>query len=152
MKFLKSLFGLFFALYIPLTHVIIWTVIGLFVLIVVTVGLFIALSANPTRTANLRDIVIIVLAVITLITNIVISVLVASLIFNLHGLVGTVQSEIKPLLERANQTLQVVRNTTSLVNENIAGPAIKVASVLAGLRRGSKATKNRFLNRFGEKK
>ena len=127
--------------------IIIGFVAGLLVLIGLVVGLVFALSSNPDRTANLRDIVIVVLAFVTILTTLANGLLIAVLLYRVQGLVGTVQTEVKPILMRANQTMDVVRNTTSLVNENIARPAIRVASLLAGLRRGSKVTADRVTSK-----
>ena len=48
------------------------------------------------------------------------------------------QAEVTPMLMRVNQTVNVMRNTTTLVNENIAQPAMRVAGFFAGLRRSGK--------------
>jgi membrane-bound ClpP family serine protease len=118
------------------TKFIVGAVISLLVLMAAVVGLVFALSANPGRTANLRDIIFIVLAFVTLLINLVTGLLIALLIYRVQGLVVTVQTEVTPMLARASQTVNAVRNTTLLVNENIARPAIRVAGFLAGLRRG----------------
>ena len=130
------------------TKFIVSAVIGLLVLMAAVVGLVFALSANPARTANLRDIIIIVLAFVTLLTNLVTGLLIALLIYRVQGLVVTVQTEVTPMLARASQTVNAVRNTTTLVNENIARPAIRVAGFLAGLRRGGKVAKSKVSKIF----
>ena len=134
------------------TKFIIGAVVGLLVLMGAVVGLVFALSANPARTANLRDIIIVVLAFVTLLTNLVTGLLIGLLIYRVQGLVVTVQAEVQPMLARANQTMNVVRNTTSLLNENIAGPAVRVAGFLAGLRRGGKVAKNKSTKNSKERK
>jgi hypothetical protein len=132
----------------PKTKFMIGAAIGLLVFAGLIAGLVYALSANPARTANLRDIIIIVLAFVTLLTNFLTGLLVAVLIYRAQALLGMVQTEVKPVLMQANQTMKVVRNTTTLVNENIARPAIRVASLLAGLRRGSKVAQHKISKRF----
>ena len=118
--------------------------IGIVVLLALVGTAIYALTLNPGRTANLRDIIIVVLALVSILTTLANGVLIAVLLYRVQGLVGTVQTEIKPVLLRASQTVDVVRNTTTLVNENIAAPAIRVASILAGLRRGSKVARKKF--------
>ena len=127
--------------------IIIGFVAGLLVLIGLVAGLVFALSRNPDRTSNLRDIIIVVLAFVTILTTLANGLLIAVLLYRVQALVGTVQTEVKPILLRANQTMDVVRNTTSLVNENIARPAIRVASLLAGLQRGSKVAADKLTNK-----
>ena len=129
------------------TKLIVGAGVGLLALMGAIAGLVWALSANPARTANIRDIIIIVLAFVTIVSNLVTGVLVAALVYRVQSLVGTVQTEVKPMLVRANQTVNVVRNTTTLVNENIARPAIRMAGFLAGLRRGSKVVQRKIFRK-----
>ena len=131
--------------------IIISGVAGLLVLMGLVAGLVFALTNNPARTTNLRDIIIVVLAFVTILTTLANGVLISVLLYRMVGLVSTVQAEVTPMLMRVNQTVNVMRNTTTLVNENIAQPAMRVAGFFAGLRRSGKVAGRKTSKRFKEK-
>ncbi len=125
--------------------------IGIIVMVLVVLAAIGAagygLVMNPGFTAVLRDIFIIVLALVT----IVIGLFLAILIFQLQSLISLLRDEIKPILESANQTVSTVRGTTTFVSDAVVTPMINAASyasavrqtlkVLAGDNRGGKRKK-----------
>lgn len=125
--------------------------IAALIFIALIIGLIFALTINPARTANIRDIVIIVLAGVTILGTIANGVLIAIMLYRLQELISTVRTEVKPILLRVSQTVDVVRNTTSLVNENIARPAVRAASFLAVLRRKAKSVESKATPRKSSK-
>jgi O-antigen/teichoic acid export membrane protein len=107
----------------------IWLV--LFGLLVVT-GLSLigfGLVTHPNFTAVLRDISIIVLALVTVVIGLFLTIL----IFQLQSLTALLRDEIKPILESANDTANTVRGTTTFVSDAVVTPMIQVASVVAGV-------------------
>jgi hypothetical protein len=84
----------------------------------------------PLFTAVLRDIFIIVLALVT----IVIGLFLAILIFQLQSLIALLRNEIKPILESANETASTVRGTTSFVSDAVVTPMISAASFASAVR------------------
>jgi len=88
------------------------------------------LVTHPPLTAVLRDVFIIVLALVT----IVISLFLIILIFQLQSLIALLRDEIKPILESANQTASTVRGTTTFVSDAVVTPVIQAASYAAAVR------------------
>ena len=87
------------------------------------------LAAHPRATAVLRDISIIVLALVT----VVIGLFLVILIFQLQSLIALLRDEIKPILDSANETASTVRGTTTFVSDAVVTPMIHVASLSAGI-------------------
>jgi hypothetical protein len=93
------------------------------------------LVSNPPFTAVLRDVFIIVLALVTVIIGLFLIIL----IFQLQSLMALLRDEIKPILESANQTASTVRGTTTFVSDAVVTPVIQAASLAAGVRQTLKA-------------
>lgn len=108
-------------------------VIGLVLIAVVVVALLglagYGLATHPRATAVLRDIAIIVLALVT----VVIGLFLVVLIFQLQSLTALLRDEIKPILDSANETASTVRGTTTFVSDAVVTPMIQVASLAAGV-------------------
>jgi hypothetical protein len=47
--------------------------------------------------------------------------------------------EIKPILEKTNETVGMVRGTTSFVGENVVKPVTRATAYVSGLRAGIRA-------------
>lgn len=104
------------------------------------------LLLDPARTANIRDIVIILTAIVLIFISSAIGVLLAILIYRIQELTHFLRAELVPLLARvqqmttdAKQTVSTVRGTTEFVSDTIAKPAIKVASFVTGVQQMAKA-------------
>jgi hypothetical protein len=129
--------------------------IGLGVLLIlILIGLAgYGLISHPLLTAVLRDIFIIVLALVT----IVIGLFLAILIFQLQSLIALLRDEIKPILESTNQTVSTVRGTTTFVSDAVVSPMITAASYVAAVRQtiktlgGSGSRRQRTRNQQLEK-
>jgi len=108
---------------------------GLVLIALVVVAILAAIGyglvTHPPFTAVLRDISIIVLALVTG----VIGLFLIILIFQLQSLTALLRDEIKPILDSANQTANTVRGTTTFVSDAVVTPMIRVASVAAGVTR-----------------
>jgi hypothetical protein len=89
-----------------------------------------ALLTHPIFTAGLRDISIIVLALV----SVVIGLFLVVLIFQLQSLIALLREEVGPILESANQTANTVRGTTTFVSDAVVTPMINVASYASGVR------------------
>ena len=117
----------------------VWTtvgiVLGVLLILVVLTSIFLGLVTHPRFTAVLRDVAIIVLALVTKIT----SVLLAVLLFQLQSLTVLLRDEIQPILESINQTTSTVRGTTTFVSDTVVAPVIKVAGYVSGVRQASRA-------------
>jgi hypothetical protein len=104
---------------------------------------------DPLRTANIRDIVIILSAFGGLVMSIVLGVLLVILIYRLQELTSFLRGEIVPMLTDIETTLKTVRGTTTFVSDNVAKPTIKVASFVAGVQQMAKSANDRVRNRTG---
>jgi hypothetical protein len=102
--------------------------------VIVTIGVIWWLAIDPARTANVRDIVIILFAISMILISIVTGALLAVLVYQLQALIRLLRTEIRPLIGDAKRTFTTVRGTTEFVSDSVAQPAIKVASFIAGLR------------------
>lgn len=113
-----------------------YVVIGV-VAILVLVGLFIwgllwlASNSGPEIEA-IRDIVIIILALESCIFGIAFILLLIMVI----RLVNMIEFEIKPILQKTNETVGTIRGTTQFVSQNVVQPVTKASSYAAGVRRG----------------
>jgi hypothetical protein len=111
-------------------------IVATVILILAIVGAAVyGLATNPPVTAVLRDISIIVLALVTIVTGIFVAVLV----FQLQSLIVLLRDEIFPILESVNQTVSTVRGTTTFVSDSVVSPMITVASYASAVRQSIKA-------------
>ncbi len=108
-------------------------------IIVMIVGMIMFLTADPARTANIRDIVIILFAFV----NVLIGALLVVLVFQLQLLIGFLRNELKPMMSDAQQMVQTVRGTTTFVSDSVAKPAIEIASFFARVRGMRDAVRNK---------
>jgi len=105
------------------------------VVIVAAIGAAIwGLATNAPATAVVRDIAIIVLALVTG----VIGVFLAILIFQVQSLIALLRNEIKPILDSANQTVSTVRGTSTFVSDTVVSPMIQALSFASGVRQTAK--------------
>ena len=81
--------------------------------------------------ATIRDIAIIIIAI----QSIVIGLLLGVLIWQIWRLIKMVQSEIKPIIQDAQDTVSTVRGTATFVSDNVVDPVIRTSKTMAGLRR-----------------
>ena len=112
------------------TRLLIGIIVAGLVFIIITVLIIWFLAYDPQRTANIRDMFIIALAFVSG----AIGVLLVVLIWQLQSLIVLLRNEIKPMLVNANQTVNTVRGTAVFMSDNLAKPAIKVASFFSGIR------------------
>lgn len=109
--------------------------IGLAVIIVIgliTFGLYMAIAhGDPAVFNKVRDLFIIILAMESIISGIVLVILVIQIAL----LVNLLRNEIKPILDSTNETVNTIKGTTAFVSNNLAAPVIKVNTYLAGLRK-----------------
>lgn len=112
----------------------VWRTIAIVVGVLLFVGLIAAsgygLVTHPDLTAVLRDVSIIVLALVTIIIGLFLIIL----IYQLQSLTALLRDEIKPILDSANQTASTVRGTTTFVSDTLVRPAINAWSYAAGAR------------------
>lgn len=81
-------------------------------------------------TAIIRDIAIIIIAI----QSIVIGLLIGILVWQVWRLIRMIQTEIKPIIEETQETVNTVRGTTSFVSNNLVQPIAKTGGYLSGAR------------------
>lgn len=117
---------------IPRSYVIIGVIVVVVLAILLILGiLWLATTQGATMEA-LRDIMIIVLALESCVFGIVLMLLLLMMI----RLINMLEFEIKPILEKTNETLGTVRGTTTFVSDHVVGPVTKASSYVAGFRSG----------------
>lgn len=95
----------------------------------------IALANNyAPQIEAIRDILIIGLALMSCVFAIVVMLLLVMVI----RLVNMLEFEIKPILEKTNETIGMVRGTTTFVSENVVKPVTKASSYAVATRRAIK--------------
>ncbi len=81
--------------------------------------------------ATLRDIAIIVVAI----ESIFVFVLLGILVWQIWRLTKMVQTEIKPIIEDAQETLSTLKATTTFMSDNVVRPVAKASSQVIATRR-----------------
>ena len=81
--------------------------------------------------ATIRDIAIIIIAI----QSIVIGALLGLLIWQIWRLVKTLQTDIKPIIQDTQSTVNTVRGTATFMSNNVVEPVVKTSGKVAGFRR-----------------
>lgn len=115
-----------------------WPVVGLAIVVAVFVivlvaALLVALLADPDDAATwvgiIRDLFIIVLAMEGMLMGLALIVLV----LQLAALVNLLQSEVKPIVDNASETVTTVRGTARFMSQNVVEPVVKFGALMAGV-------------------
>lgn len=113
-----------------------WVFLASLFLIILIAGVVLAVIAmvqNPTTTENIRDIVIIFMAIESLLIGVALIVL----IIQLARLTDLLVNEVKPILDSTNDTLGTIRGTTHFLSKNLVQPVVKMNSSFAAIRRAT---------------
>ena len=119
------------------------------VAVIIVVGLIagaIFLVYNPATAANVRDIMIIFMAL----EFVVIGAALVVLMFQLAVLTNMLQHEIKPILDSTNETMNTIRGTTTFLSDNLVEPVVKLNTYLAAITQVVDSLGT--LGRFGRRK
>jgi len=104
-------------------------VVGLVAIVVLIIGsLVFLLNQPPLQVARFRDIFIIFMAFVSILTGLALVILMVQL----ARLINLLQNEIKPIMDSTNETISNLRGTTVFLSENLVGPVIKLNEYLAG--------------------
>ena len=117
---------------VPRTYIVIGLIVALVLAVLMILGVVWLASTQGAKMEALRDIMIIVLALESCVFGIVLMLLLLMTI----RLVNMLEFEIKPILEKTNETLGTVRGTTTFVSDHVVQPVTKASSYVAGLRSG----------------
>jgi hypothetical protein len=101
------------------------------VLFIVLIGIAVWFLLQPnTRTAQIRDVFIILMALESLLLGLVLVIL----IIQLARLINLLQNEIKPILDSTNETVSTLRGTTAFLSNNLVEPVVKMNEYFAGIQ------------------
>lgn len=121
--------------HIPTWQIVVGVIVGL-LLTGLFIGGIIWLAANQAPTIEaLRDIFIIVLALEFCLFGIVLIMLLIMVI----RLITMLEFEIKPILEKTNDTVSTIRGTTNFVSQNVVEPMTKASAFASGVKAGWRA-------------
>jgi ABC-type spermidine/putrescine transport system permease subunit II len=101
------------------------------ILLAAVIGLMVWLVGNPATAEALRDAVIVMIALESVITGVAVIVLVVQV----ARLTALLQNEVRPLLEASNETLRTVRGTTTFLSENMVRPVVRLSGAMSAVRR-----------------
>ncbi len=87
------------------------------------------LVQNPTLAASVRDVFIILMALMMVFIGVALAVLAVQVAL----LTNLLRNELKPILEATQETVRTVRGTAVFLSENVAEPVIKLNAYVAGL-------------------
>lgn len=115
---------------------VIWiSVISVTVLLLALIGFVIWMAfAFPERVEAMRDVFILLFALVSCSAVVVMMMMLVAMI----RLINMIDYELKPILEKTNETVSMVQGTTNFVSKNVVQPAIETTSFIAGVRRGLK--------------
>lgn len=114
---------------------LIWGSIGaLVVFVAIIVGLFLLGGDHQSALEKLRDIAVIFVVLLSLVTVILLAGITAALVY----LAFQIKDRVIPMLEEATGTVNRVRNTTNFVTEEAVKPIITFASQFSKVRQMQK--------------
>ncbi|MFT5197178.1 MAG: hypothetical protein ACI9EW_001606 [Cellvibrionaceae bacterium] len=88
--------------------------------------------AYPDRIEAMRDVFIMLFALVSCSAVIVMVMMLVAII----RLINMIDYELRPILEKTNETVGLVKGTTHFVSKNVVQPAIRTTSFIAGVNRG----------------
>jgi len=106
-------------------------VIGALILVGLIVGLFFLARAEGQVVTQVRDIFIILMALMM----VVIGVALVVLIIQLANLTNLLQHEIKPILNSTTDTVNTLKGTVRFLSDNVSEPVIKLNESLASIKK-----------------
>lgn len=105
--------------------------ITILVVIGLIIGLFFLARAEGQVVSQVRDIFIILMALMM----VVIGVALVVLIIQLANLTNLLQHEIKPILHSTTDTVNTLKGTVRFLSDNVSEPVIKLNESLASVRK-----------------
>jgi hypothetical protein len=110
---------------------ILWGIVALIILAIIIAGTWALISAGPETTAEIRDVFIIFMALV----SVVIGVALVILVIQLAVLTNMLKNEIKPILDSTNETVHSLKGTVGFIGDNLAEPVIRFNQYVAGAKR-----------------
>ncbi len=105
-------------------------VIAAILIIGLIAGLVSLTRADTQEVAKVRDLFIILMALVSLLIGAALVIL----IIQIAALTNLIQNEVKPILKATSQTVNTLKGTTIFLSDNLVEPVIKMNEYLAGLK------------------
>ena len=118
--------------FIPRLYVTLGIIAALVLAVLFILGVIWVARTYPATVEALRDVMIIALALVSCIFGITLMLLFVMVV----RLLNMLEFEIKPILEKTNETLGTVHGTTTFVSQNVVQPVTRASSYVAGFRKG----------------
>ena len=118
--------------FIPRLYITLGIIVALVLAVLFILGVVWVARTYPATIEALRDVMIIALALVSCIFGITLMLLFVMVV----RLLNMLEFEIKPILEKTNETLGTVRGTTTFVSQNVVQPVTRASSYVAGFRKG----------------
>lgn len=112
-------------------------ILGVLVLLALFIGAVIFLL-NSEKTPVIRDIFVILLGL----ELFLIGIATVLLILQTTRLINMFQHEIKPVLDKANETMSTLRGTAIFMSDTLTEPVIKFSGYVASIRQALQMLKN----------
>lgn len=117
---------------VPTRYLILGGVGALILLVLFVIFVLWAADNFAPELEAIRDVFIIALALESCLFGVILVIMLMMLV----RLVNMLEYEIKPILEKTNETVGMVRGTTSFVGQNVVKPVTKATAYVAGVRKG----------------
>lgn len=115
-------------------YIVVGVVVGI-LLFAALVWFIVWVAGNhPAAVEAVRDIAIIALAL----QSCLFATILVIMLVMITRLVNMLEFEIKPILEKTNETVGMVRGTTTFVGENVVKPVTRATAYAVGVRKGLK--------------
>jgi hypothetical protein len=102
---------------------------------VILFGVF--MFRSPATAATLRDIFLVVLGVQSMIIGLLLIAVLVSLVYlvlKLYDLVHLVQTELRPIMQQADDTVRTVRSRAVFISDSAVKPVIEVMACVAAVK------------------
>lgn len=118
----------------PTRYLILGGVGALILLVLFVIFVLWAADNFAPELEAIRDVFIIALALASCLFGVILVIMLMMIV----RLVNMLEYEIKPILEKTNETVGMVRGTTTFVGQNVVKPVTKATAYMAGVRKGLK--------------
>ena len=105
--------------------------VGVLIFLLLAGGVLLLFKQGPDKTAQIRDVFIIFMALESLVLGIALVILMVQLAV----LINLLQNEIKPILNSTNDTVNTLRGTATFLSDNLVEPVIKLNEYMAAFKR-----------------
>lgn len=114
--------------------IIVGSIVGILLLGLFIWGVIWLAGSKQAELAAVRDILIIVLALQSCLFGIVLLLMLAMIV----RLVNMLEYEVKPILQKTDETIKNIRGTTTFVSKNVVKPVNEARIQAAGVRKALK--------------